>query len=595
MNTMRLGGWKKWLFYTVAVGALQSAIFGPAPAFAEKSERERDTATPIRHVVVIIPENRTFDNYFGTYPKAANISGEQSWIGVPAPKFVARKHTPAVNGLTPELLTNNPNSSLTGGPANPMRLRPADAFTCSMDHDYTPEQKAVNSGRMDQFPQNTSGTGPGCATDNTTVMNYYDGNTVTALWNYAQHFAMSDNSFGTNYGPTLPGHINLVSGNTHGLVLHNAVANSGVFINPVDHSITMTQINVPGFLDDCSGDSAGTKVTVEMTGKNVGDLMNEKNVTWGFFQGGFLPTTPAAFDAQGHLISPAACNSMHIAHQSDINGKTYVVQNPTINPGADVHVLEKDYSFGVNPFMHYASTKNPHHLRPSSVAAIGTTDQANHQYDVSDFFASLSAHSLPSVSYVKAPVYQYGHPGNSDPLAEQAFIVQTVNAIMESPYWSDTAIIVAWDDSDGWYDHVAPPLVSPSATPIDAATGPGQCGTPLPGADAARCGFGPRLPLLVISPFAKSNFVDHTLTNQASVLRFIEDNWHLGFIDGPRAPAPGTGSVDRISGSLINMFEFHDRRDERKLILDPVTGTVVDDNHDDDSHGDDSRHHPDKD
>jgi phospholipase C len=216
---------------------------------------------------------------------------------------------------------------------------------------------------------------------------------------------------------------------------------------------------------------------------------------------------------------------------------------------------------------------------------------------VSDFFASLSAHSLPSVSYVKAPVYQYGHPGNSDPLAEQAFIVQTVNAIMESPYWSDTAIIVAWDDSDGWYDHVAPPLVSPSATPVDAATGPGQCGTPLPGADAARCGFGPRLPLLVISPWAKSNFVDHTLTNQASVLRFIEDNWHLGFIDGPRAPAPGTGSVDRISGSLINMFEFHDRRDERKLILDPVTGTVVDDNseHDDDSHGDDSRRHPDKD
>jgi phospholipase C len=352
----------------------------------------------------------------------------------------------------------------------------------------------------------------------------------------------------------------------------------------------MTQINVPGFLDDCSGDSAGNKLTVEMTGKNVGDLMNEKGITWGFFQGGFLPTSPATFDAQGHLLTAAACNSMHVAHQSDIDGKTYQVQNPTINPGADVHVLEKDYSFGVNPFMHYASTKNPHHLRPSSVAAIGTTDQANHKYDISDFFASLSGGSLPSVSYVKAPVYEYGHPGNSDPLAEQAFIVQTVNAIMESPYWSDTAIIIAWDDSDGWYDHVAPPLVNPSAAPVDALTGPGQCGTPVPGADAARCGFGPRLPLLVISPFAKSNFVDHTLTNQASVLRFVEDNWKLGFIDGPRAPAPGTGSFDRFSGSLINMFDFDEERDHRKLILDPVTGTVIGDNAGHDRDLDDSHH-----
>jgi phospholipase C len=143
---------------------------------------------------------------------------------------------------------------------------------------------------------------------------------------------------------------------------------------------------------------------------------------------------------------------------------------------------------------------------------------------------------------------------------------------------------------------VAPPLVSPSATPVDVLTGPGQCGTPAPGADAARCGFGPRLPLLVISPFAKSNFVDHTLTNQASVLRFIEDNWKLGFIDGPRAPAAGTGSFDRFSGSLINMFEFHERQDQRKLILDPVTGTVVSDasHHDDsnrDSDHDDSGRH----
>src|ERR1700719_4371512 len=96
----------------------------------DRGDHREDTRTPIRHVVVIIPENRTFDNYFGTYPKAANIPGEQSWVGVAAPRFVARDDTPEVNGLSPEQLQNNPNRSLTGGPANPMRLRPGDSYTC---------------------------------------------------------------------------------------------------------------------------------------------------------------------------------------------------------------------------------------------------------------------------------------------------------------------------------------------------------------------------------------------------------------------------------------------------------------------------------
>jgi len=270
------------------------------------------------------------------------------------------------------------------------------------------------------------------------------------------------------------------------------------------------------------------------------------------------------------------CGATHPAHEMVINGKTYVVPNPTINPGPDVHAPEADYSTGVGPFMHYASTRNVHHLRPNSVANIGKTDQANHQYDVSDFFAALSGGSLPAVSYVKAPVYQYGHPGNSDSLVEQAFVVQTINAVMESRYWPDTAIIIAWDDSDGWYDHVMGPVVSPSQSSIDAAAGTGSCGTPLPGADAARCGRGPRQPLLVISPWAKSNFVDHTLTDQVSILRFIEDNWDLGFIDGPVAPPLGTGSLDRYTGSILNMFDFDDRPNLSKLILDPVTGSPAD-------------------
>jgi phospholipase C len=562
-----------------------------------RGNRREDTQTPIKHVVVIIPENRTFDNYFGTYPHAANIPGEQSWLGVPAPKFVARPGTPKVNNLTPALLQNNPNRNLFAGAANPKRLAPGDAYTCDMAHNYEPEQQAYHGGAMDLFPQTASGSGEGCATDGSTIMNYYDGNTVQALWNYAQHYAMSDNSFSTTYGPTVPGHANIVAGNTHGVIIHDPANptnpnTAGFYVNPADKSVTLVDANLPGYLDDC-----GSGRTFEMTGKNVGDLLNEKKVTWGYFQGGFKPTTPATFDASGKMLTPAACGSMHVAHQVDINGVTYSVQNPSVNPGADVHVLEKDYSTGVTPFMKYASTRNPHHLPPSSVDMIGKTDQANHQYDISDFFTALSNNVLPAVSYVKAPVYQYGHPSNSDPLAEQAFLVKTINAVQESRYWNDTAIVIVWDDSDGWYDHVMPPLLTPSATNIDFLFGPGNCGSPQLGADAARCGLGPRQPLLVISPWAKSNFVDHTVTQQASVLRFIEDNWKLGFIDGPVAPPKGTGSVDRYANSLVNMFDFKREPNMRPLILDQVTGTVVkgdkDNNghgHDDDSHGHEGKH-----
>jgi phospholipase C len=145
------------------------------------------TTTPIKHIVVIFQENVSFDHYFGTYPVAANPAGE--------PRFEAAPGTPSVNGLTGALLTNNPNA------ANPQRLDRSQAVTCDQDHSYTDEQKSFNHGLMDKFVEFVSGGG---CTDKSIVMNYYDGNTVTAFWNYAQNFAMSDNSFNTQFGPSSP-------------------------------------------------------------------------------------------------------------------------------------------------------------------------------------------------------------------------------------------------------------------------------------------------------------------------------------------------------------------------------------------------------
>jgi len=109
-------------------------------------------------------------------------------------------------------------------------------------------------------------------------------------------------------------------------------------------------------------------------------------------------------------------------------------------------------------------------------------------------------------------------------------------------------------------------VASADTSNSDQLNGPGVCGhgTPLGGIQG-RCAYGPRQPLLVISPFAKRNFVDHALTDQASVLRFIEDNWHTGRI--------GNSSFDEIAGPLTNMFDFaNSDPGERRLILDPTSG-----------------------
>jgi phospholipase C len=152
--------------------------------------------------------------------------------------------------------------------------------------------------------------------------------------------------------------------------------------------------------------------------------------------------------------------------------------------------------------------------------------------------------------------------------------VTVINFLERRPEWKNTAVIVAYDDSDGWYDHQMGPIANQSTSKADGLTGPGECGdgsTALPGpaVDHAqgRCGYGPRLPLLVISPFARRNFVDHSLTDQTSVLRFIEDNW----LHGERV---GGGSFDAIAGSLNAMFDFA-HPDARPYILDPTSGRVV--------------------
>ena len=525
------------------------ALMAAAAGACQAAEITPNTATPIKHLVVIFQENVSFDHYFATYPKAANPDGE--------PNFTAAADTPKdVDTLAQAgLLKDNPNSKGAKNgidAAGPFRLDRTQAASADQNHGYTAEQAAYNDFKMDLFPANTgkgSKGGAGAFGTRGQVMGYYDGNTVTALWNYAQHFSMNDNAFSTTFGPSTPGAINLVSGQTNGMMLPPGykLAADGTYdkgrVVP-DGNGNWTMISDL----DPTGDKCSKGATALMIGKNIGDLLNARNVTWGWFEGGFDLTIRNA------------------------NGTTGCARSTT---SSVTHETPVDYIPHHEPFQYYPSTANPDHVRPGSVDAIGTSHDggANHQYDMTDFYAALKNGNMPAVSFLKAPGYQDGHAGYSDPLDGQTFITSVIDDLQKSPEWKSTAVVITYDDSDGWYDH-AHAIVNPSNIPVkgyDVLNGE-RCasGTPLPGVMGApaqgRCGYGTRIPFLVVSPYSRVNHVDHTLIDQSSVMRFIEDNW----LGGQRI---GQGSFDAIAGSIDGMFDWS-KGDTPKLMLNPKTGST---------------------
>jgi phospholipase C len=506
-------------------------------------------ATPIQHLVVVYGENISFDHYFGTYPNATNVAGE--------PSFTAQSGTPTPNNYVsnPTLLTDNPNftNSANGSNAiNPFRLDRTQAASGDQNHSYTPEQQAADGGAMDLFPKDVgNGTtgGSGAFGTKGLTMGYYDGNTVTAWWNYAQNFSMSDNSFGDQYGPSTPGALNVVSGQTNGMnIVHQT--STTFYVNDTQGGLTEINDADPAY-DTCSIAANGNEVY--LTGKNIGDLLNAANITWGSFMGGF---------------------NLNLTNANGTTGCARSTFSTVVGAATADYVQHHAW------FQYYATTVNPDHARPSSVATIGhsflsngvTPEPANHEYDLQDFYAAVSAGNFPAVSFIKMPVYQDGHAGYSDPLDEQAGVVALVNFLQQQPAWSNTAVIIAYDDSDGWYDHVFATTTSSSydAT-ADQLNGASVCGTgtqqngvggnPVNG----RCGPGPRLPFVVISPWAKPNYVSHVQISQVSVTKFIEDNW----LSGTRL---GGGSFDANAGSIMDFFNFGGSGTVPRRFLNPTTG-----------------------
>jgi phospholipase C len=390
----------------------------------------KKTTTPIKHTIVIYQENRSFDNYFGTYPNKA-------------PGFKPLPGTPTdVNNIPAGAF--NPDEN--GNPVYP-HLFPNDQLqTKDVDHGFDNMVKMVDGGKMDMFYQINNKRGVGDI-----AMGYYDYNAIPAYWQYAQHFALADKFFQPVYGPSTPGALYLVA------------AQSGTKDQPIKGDPTPK--NGP-----FGGDNPKSALNYNLTYKNIGDVLTENNHSWNWYEGGW----------------DAASN---------------------------------------NPTSAEAKTYSPHHAPFQYFQNYEDGKYKNNLKDANDFTTDIQNGTLPEVSFLKADYPNDEHPGYSTPEG-QNFVAKTINSVMNSKYWKDTAIIVTYDESGGYWDHVAPANVTP-------------------GPDGLQ-GTGPRIPALVISPYAKQNFVSHTEYDSTSILKFIESNYKL----------PALNNRDASANNLTDMFDF---------------------------------------
>ncbi len=612
------------------------------------------TRTPIKHVILLLQENVAFDSMFGTYPIAQNLPGENPFFPLPGTQIPDNLLTidPLTGG---NYLTTNRNVGQNGqGKVNPQRFAPNQELTSFESNGYTRLQIDVHNGLMDRYVLNQTTPKPiTFATDPTRTfdatygqganiaMNYWDGNSFTGLWNYAQHYAMNDQCFTTGYGESEVAALNWGSGNTGAIVpefphlkidvrllelivnafsanpqmppvppgvqfvewgdvlatFNNVALYNWVFPRNdvsillfllfwfVDVPASIQNVFFPNGVGLVDFVQKFTANFVNPKYKNIGDLLNKKNITWGAFRGGWLPKQslhdPNAIVDQYQDIFPPNVIADLKAIMPEFNTLvllTHFSLNPLPPQGsggavvAQIVGVEPDFE-AVQPFDFYASTDNQHILPPSSLENVGQTDAANHNYDIDDFFNALEIGVLPAVSYVRLPKYQDGHPSTSTAFDNQIGVVNLVTKLMNSPFWNETAIFLQWDESNGNYDHKPPLLVkssdwkvNPNIDPKDQIARRGaKAGIPLA---QLRAGYAPRIPFLIISPWAKQNYISHHLTDQTSVMKFIEKNWGLGEV--------GNDSYDAIAHNVCDMFDFNPQRVlAPKVFINPATGEVV--------------------
>lgn len=444
---------KKSLVLVVSILFLTSALIAPIRS------TNADSSSKIQHLIFIVQENHSFDNYFGTYPGA---NGFPTNISVPMILNDTSSENVQPFHLSATVPVSIVGDELPPGVADPEDMAP-DATAASapfhldsqslgqdINHSYAAALQAYDNAKMDGFIQ---------AVGTNLTMGYYDRNDIPYYWDYADKYVLDDNFFASTIGPSLPNHLYIASG-ADGPVTSNAgwVYNGSVLDNsPIEnyHNGDAPLVLWPN---------------AKLTWSTLAEELSTANDSWAWYDGNADPLAPTLWNVlplfNYFQVHPAELTS-HV--------------KSTLNFAIDIHNNELPAVSWIMP----GSWKPPGF--PTAFA---------------DEF--VSEHP----------------PARCD--TGMDYVAYLVNQVMLSPYWQSTAIIVTWDDYGGFYDHVAPPQIDQS-------------------------GLGFRVPTLIISPWAKHNYIDHTQYEFSSMLSLAEHTLNL----------PTLGHRDLISNDLNNSFDFN--------------------------------------
>ena len=485
----------------------------------------------IKYVFVLYQENRSFDSYFGTFP------GTEGLYSNPA------SETP---GFTQKIV----NTDGTSSTIQPFLIGPSQyaADTDDMDHSHARLVSKMdvqnNVPLMDQFAVTEelkySPTGnPSLEAKQMgeLSMAHEDCDTIPLLWAYAQKFVLFDHIFQDITGPSTPGNLSIIgaqTGQTQWALHPNESTNVPLLldddpfwgspsdtsanklpVNPTDYpgyttAINMTWATLPlsmllsdaktvtGADTNAAADLADVTDDVDFLAK-----LTRPAVTFGWYEEGFdkEPTDPDD--------GPTDANGTHASYITHHNGPQYfgyVANNPQI----------RDEMHGLEDFFTALANK--------------TLPQAGGVFFVKGGYTNLFNLKPvdPDLTVQKNFLGDDDHPAYSDAQISEAMVTEAINKIAASPYWAQSAIIITWDDSEGDYDHVPPPTVT---------TGP----------DNLVMSFGPRVPLILISPFAKANYISKEQGSQSSVVKFVDTVFGLP----PLATLP-----DELLGRYLGQAEF---------------------------------------
>ncbi len=382
---------------------------------------KRNPQGQIKHIIFFIKENRTFDNYFGTYPGANGATMALDSAGQMVPLRHQADQVPDINHSSQNAMLAYDNGKM-------------DRF------DQVPGSKPLNGGSAPPAPY---------ANNSLTQMYQSD---IPNYWRYAQNFVLGDNMFSSLMGPSFPNHLYTI-----------AAQSGGVINNP-------------------------------LTDKNVGTLGNAAK-GWGCD----IPNQQVQVKGSDNEIKvvDACFNFQTLADELDAKGYSWRYYAPPSG--------EKGYIWSTfDAIKHIRYGPDWQNVVP--------TEQ---------FLTDVAAGHLATVSWIVTPA-QYSEHAPASVCVGENWTVKMLNALMKSSLWSSSAVFLTWDDWGGFYDHVPPQQI-----------------------DGYGLGF--RVPLIVISPYAKKGYIDHTQYEFSSMLRFAEDELGL----------PTLTSRDRRANDMMNAFDFN--------------------------------------